>query len=323
PSFEPETFKRFAQCLVANPELLTELLETMDSNFAQPEFLGGIAKQADKGILPHLHLNLASKNRVICSNAARMCGVIRDRTSIRPLIKALDLDSALSKASIVWALGQLKAVEALPNLESLFFKLENDRVMRSHNAMEYSNVASSQQNQWEAAQYTDNLQQQYRRISGERTSVKPQHRSERLLTDEIVIKAIAAVAVEKAQPFFRKVSCGKSDYMVREIAIEALAQGGAVHRQANIQLLKNLTPVHTCLVHEAAVSRLILGDDTVKPFILEALEYGAEHMDIIRHFERVKDKSKLTFTFRKLALLEKNQFVHEYLKKIIRGITGE
>ena len=85
-----------------------------DSNYGQTRFAQEIFKFAGKKMLPTLHKALQSDDRVVRSNAARACGEMGDPSSIPRLIEALNLESGLSRASIVWALGELKAKDALP-----------------------------------------------------------------------------------------------------------------------------------------------------------------------------------------------------------------
>ena len=88
--------------------------------FAREVFLA-----AGPALLPQLHEALASQDRVVRSNAARACGAIGDKGSIPRLITALDLESGLSRESIVLALGESKAREALPRLYALFVDAKN------------------------------------------------------------------------------------------------------------------------------------------------------------------------------------------------------
>ena len=89
-----------------------------------------VFKSAGKDLLPVLHRSLASTNRVVRSNAARACGAIGDPSSIPRLVQALDMESGLARASIVWALGELKAREALPELFHLYTDTRNDEQNR-------------------------------------------------------------------------------------------------------------------------------------------------------------------------------------------------
>ena len=72
------------------------------------------------------------------SNAARALGAIRDRRSIEPLIEALDLESGLSRRSIVWALGELRAEAALPRLAKLYVDARNDERRGAHAGFRFS-----------------------------------------------------------------------------------------------------------------------------------------------------------------------------------------
>ena len=105
-----------------HPDAADILLTVQDTERWGPlrAFVQAIFQQAGKEMLPTLHRALASPDRVVRSNAARACGAIGDPSSIPYLIQALDMESGLARASIVWALGELKARESLPRLAELY-----------------------------------------------------------------------------------------------------------------------------------------------------------------------------------------------------------
>ena len=68
---------------------------------------------------------------------------------MEPLLRALDLESGLSRASIVWALGQLKAQEALPHLATLYVDARNDEKRQRGAGYRWSQMASQVDSQYE------------------------------------------------------------------------------------------------------------------------------------------------------------------------------
>lgn len=131
-----EILKAFGHRLRELPVLAKVLLRVRDRDahrwrpWRQLPFPEQVFRHAGRAMLPVLHRALASRDRVVRSNAARACGAIGDPSSIPCLIEALDLESGLSRASIVWALGELKAREALPHLVRLYIDAKNDEQRR-------------------------------------------------------------------------------------------------------------------------------------------------------------------------------------------------
>ena len=124
-------FPRLGESLRRHPEAAGVLLAAYDAhqpvrrNFA-PDFARDVFRFAGPTMLPLLYEALQSRDRVVRSNAARACGAIGDAAAIPHLIRALDLESGLSRASIVWALGELKAREALPRLTAMYVDVHRD-----------------------------------------------------------------------------------------------------------------------------------------------------------------------------------------------------
>lgn len=111
----------FGESLRKHPDAASVLLAVQDKerHGTWRPFVQSTFKHAGTEMLPILHEALASEERVVRSNAARACGAIGDASSVPYLLRALDMESGLTRASIVWALGELKAGEAVPRLISL------------------------------------------------------------------------------------------------------------------------------------------------------------------------------------------------------------
>ena len=110
--------------------LLLKAYDARDGGDSRRDFARHVFRFAGKDMLSVLHEALGRKDRIIRSNAARACGAIGDPTSIPLLIRALDMESGLARASIVRALGELKARDALPHLATLYVDARNDEKRR-------------------------------------------------------------------------------------------------------------------------------------------------------------------------------------------------
>ena len=111
-------YPALGEALRKHPDAAEVLLAVQDPERygALRNFVQGVFQHAGKELLPVLHESLGSQDRVVRSNAARACGAIGDASSIPHLIQSLDMESGLARASIIWALGELKAREAIPKL---------------------------------------------------------------------------------------------------------------------------------------------------------------------------------------------------------------
>ena len=99
-------FPQLGESLRRHPAAAVVLLAAYDDEpfgTARRDFARDVFQCAGRQMLPLLYEALQSKDRVVRSNAARACGAIGDAAAIAHLIRALDLESGLSRASIVWA----------------------------------------------------------------------------------------------------------------------------------------------------------------------------------------------------------------------------
>ncbi len=124
---EPSTYPAYAQVLASlgsalrkHPDAAEPLLHAYDSDpqrawDGQVQFAQAVFKSAGRDLLPVHRRALASQDRVVRWNAARACGNVADPSSIPPLLDALNLESGLARASIVWALGELRPARPSPS----------------------------------------------------------------------------------------------------------------------------------------------------------------------------------------------------------------
>ncbi len=241
--------------------------DTTATRFAQD-----VLKHAGPSILPRVHRSLQSPDRVIRSNAARACGAIGDRSSIAHLLAALDLESGLSRSSIVWALGQLKAVEALPRLAEMYSDVAADDPSGPGTGFLGANAASEYATGVEAIHSLAQLTDEWERIKYKSTPRPTSPRTdEPLLSRETIRDAVASIGAAQAQGFYRRLAGGR-DSDARAEAARHLAEGVAADRAANLPVLRALSVDADGHVAGAAiVSLLILGDDEVQGRILALL----------------------------------------------------
>src|SRR2546427_394741 len=104
----------------ATIDLLIRSPDPPDAHWSRATFAQAVLAGAGPPVAPQLYEALRSQDRVSRSNAARALALMGDRAAIPRLLAALDLESGLSRASIVWALGKLHATEAVSTLADLY-----------------------------------------------------------------------------------------------------------------------------------------------------------------------------------------------------------
>ena len=184
-----------------------------------------------------MEAGLKSPDRVVRSNAARAYGTLGDPTAIPKLMAALDLESGLSRASIVWALGELKAKEALPRLAQLYVDAANDDRRRQ-------GVLIAQQQAAIHAQYTqlsslDAVGADWDELKTAANPPASPLEGEILLTPAIILEAVRNIGPAASQAFYRGLAGAKDDNARREAA-KALAEGALADMKENIPILQNL-----------------------------------------------------------------------------------
>ena len=233
-----QTFVQLGKRVDQDPNSLDVLLNAGSTDYEldrkQIEFVMAVFHNANPEILTRLHRSLSSKDRRVRSNAALACGVLKDPSSIEPLIKALDLESLLSRKSIVWSLGELKAKQALPVLYDLYGQAKPIPVMAQAGDHPPKSVGFDDLP-------LDNL-------SGA-TDVKPRlvdfaGNSKRvysgsLLTPGDILNAVAKIGPKYSQPFYRSVAVSV-DVLGRGEAAERLAEAPVKERAESIVVLKKL-----------------------------------------------------------------------------------
>ena len=276
---ERAVFPQLGRSLLRHPDAVASLLKVRADEYRHDEpveFVRNVFGSAGKGLLPPLHAALHSEDRVIRSNAARGCGAIRDPSSIEPLINALDLESGLSRASIIWALGELKAKAALPAMARMYVDARNDEDRRGSSGsgagFRASQSGAVMAAQFESLKSLDAIGADWNELkpSDLAASVDPRHQED-LFEPSHVLEAVAKIGAAESQTFYRTLSA-ESDDEFRAFAAIQLAEAGPDDRELNIPILKSLLAGDSPNVRiAAAASLLILGQNEGRQPMLDAL----------------------------------------------------
>jgi HEAT repeat protein/predicted negative regulator of RcsB-dependent stress response len=341
-----KVFPQLGSALRGHPGAASLLLKAYDEKryeTGQRDFARDVFRFAGKPLLPVLHQALASPDRVVRSNAARACGAIGDTSSIPFLIKALDLESGLSRASVVWALGELKAAAALPQLVELYVEARNDESRRggsgfraaqsaavmntqytSINTQYLANNASAAQNsQIETLKNLDAVGNDWNELKASMVSgpIDPR-RNEELLAPKHILEAVRKIGPVVSQEFYRALA-GTGDTTAREEAAERLAEGGQDDIARNLPILRNLLADAAENVRmAAAVSLLIMGQKEAQPPILEWLDAAQawQRSAILDQLKRVDDAAQLAFAHPKIAAIAADTAESDDLRQLARAL---
>jgi HEAT repeat protein len=325
--YEPQVvlLKQFAASLNRHPEAAEVLLAAHDAPHVQEKvrFATAVFGYAGKTQLPQLHVALKSKDRVVRSNAARACGAIGDPSSIPLLLKALNMESGLARASIVIALGMLKAKEAMPRLTELYIDAQNDEKRRRGSGFMAQQIAVVHKAQYDSIRNLDALSGDWDEIkqSSLATPADPRE-GEELLSPDIILSAVAKIGPSAARDFYRMLAGGKDTDGRVQAAIH-LAGGEEADREANVAILKNLLsdddePVKIT----AAVSLLVCGEEVAKRPLLEWLESGSlwTKRRVVMELLRVKERQQLAFLNTALKALQSNEQQPEDVRKALQEL---
>ena len=301
-----KVFPALGASLRRHPEAAQLLLRAYDEepySNSRREFAQTVFHFSGAELLPVLHEALPSQNRIVRSNAARGCGAIGDRSSIPPLIQALDLESGLSRASIVWALGELKARESLPQLATLYADARNDEKRQRGAGFRMAQAAAQAESHFEALQDQRAISAEWDEMQRtSRRQPRDPRRNEPLLETRTILEAVAKIGPESSQEFYRALAA-ESDAEARMEAAARLAEGSPADRPRNLPVLRNLLADSVEQVRiSAAGSLLILGETDVRKPLLAWLGAPEPWLrnQILLQFERVPDGQLLAFARRSL-----------------------
>jgi len=302
--------------LLKHPEAADVLLSAYESERSERgpvSFARDVFKGAGKDILPVLHKALAGDDRVVCSNAARACGAIGDPSSIPHLIKALSIESGLSRASIVWALGELKAKEALPQLAKLYVDARNDEKRGRGAGFRQMQVQAQVSAQYDSIGDLDSISKDWDELSAsQQPELVDPRRNEELLSTKIVLEAVRKIGPGASQGFYRALAAEDDAEGRREAAIR-LAEGEQSDAEKNLPILRSLLGDNDITVRmRAAVSLLILGDEAARGPVLEWLDSPRawENVQILYQLRRVRTADAVSFAIERIKAIASDVSLH-------------
>ncbi len=323
-----KVYPALGDALREHPEMAHILLQAADDrpgDGSNKDFAMHVFRCAGKDMLGILHEALTSNDRVVRSNAARACGAIGDPSSVSALIKALDMESGLARASVVWALGELKAKEALPHLVRLYVDARNDERRRQGSGFRMAQSAAVIQAQYDSLSKLDAVETQWNELR--QAALPPPvdpRRNETLLSPQLILAAVAKIGSDEAQEFYRTLA-GEKDMEARREAAIHLAEGGTDSMEENAPILKNLLEDSDWAVRiHAAVSLLVLGETVAKDRILEELTSAPEGRKalILSDLGRVTDVSQLEFAHERIAAIAFDTLLSSRVRSLARSLLA-
>ncbi|MEA3208072.1 MAG: hypothetical protein QOE70_1129 [Chthoniobacter sp.] len=326
-SYDNETrvFPQLGASLRRHPEAAQLLLRAHDlarHDTAQRDFAQHVFRAAGKPLLPVLHKALGSDDRIVRSNAARACGALADPTSISPLLEGLKLESGLSRASIVWALGELKATQALPALARLYADARHDEQRGRGSGFRAAQATAVMQAQYESLRSVESIASDWDEL---KAALKPRaidpRRDEELLEPQHILEAVAKIGAAAAQDFYRALAAEKNADARREAAIH-LAEG---KRADNLPALRNLSADPDQAVRMgAAVSLWILGEENVQASLQEWLQSPQESIkrQVVDQLARVKTPARLAFAAKPLQAIAADPSLADTTREAARNLLS-
>lgn len=327
-------FARLGATVRTHPELTDVFLKAQNldqdigprANWGRTRFAQEVLSHAGEGLLITLHKKLQSENRIVRANAARACGAIGSTSSIHPLLAALDLESGLSRGAIVWAIGELKATEALPTLIKIYTDATNDAKRHSHTGYRFMQMSGHEQARFESMSNLASLKADFDELErSPQKQVYDPRKSEFLLTPGVVIEAVGKIG--NADAFYRSLAGEKDSGHRQEAAIQLVKNPGSQCDETNRILVALLADPRQEVRLTAAVSLIILGQDLGQKRVLAWLTFkdAQNHWQVIQELDRVKDGAKLTFIKSMLQQIQTNvkganTYTDERLAELINRI---
>lgn len=312
----PATFAALGAALYKHPDTVPALLATQDpERVGRLQFVQDVFKAAGQGMLPVLHEALTSNDRVVRSNAARACGALGDPSSISVLIKALDLESGLARASIVWALGELKAADALPALAKLYVDVSNDEKRRAGAGFRFAQSQAAMGAQYASLSNLEAIGSEWNEltVSSLQEPLDPREQENLLKTSDI-LAAVTKIGTSAGQEFYRTLAGGRDEEARRQAAV-VLAQGGPEDLPRNLPVLRSLAADPQPRVRIAAVVSLhLVGEPGQEPELRKLLSSPDSWVRAVTVGEllRVQDGKRLAFARDLIEAVGKDSALYSY-----------
>lgn len=315
-----KVFQNLAQSLRRHPkasDILLRVQYTTQHEWSQRAFLRNVFLHVGTDALPMLHRALQSDDRVVRSNAARACGAIKDASSIEPLLQAVNLESGLSRASIVWALGELKAKSALPLLASLYAEAQANE-QRAQTGGRYAQQAASVTAQYNRISNLESIAEDWDNLTAAVLAPMIEDSTqEELLMPRHILEAVGKVGPELSQEFYRALTSSK-DASARQTAATQLAAGPPADRDTNVAILKSLLTDNVARIRViAAVGLLQLNDNSGQSVILDSLnsKNSWQLRNTLSQLARITDPNQLSFCRGRIESIAKDATIREETRR--------
>lgn len=325
-----KTLPGIGAAIKAKPELANTLLGANDTRNAggttNRDFAREVFRFTGRGVLPILHEALQSEDRVIRANAALGCGAVGAPESTQQLLAALDLESGLSKGAIVWALGELKAAEAIDRLTELYLEARVAEKRRYAGGLQFQQAAAVNQQERRELASLENLRADWDELKAREENANapadPRH-DEPLLSPAMVLEALGKIGPERAQAFYRSVAADEQDPTGRIEAARNLIHAGEDEREASVASLRMLAADagNSALQAAAGVSLLLMGEEKEgEAAILTSLSGQWSGPVLNELWQRVEDRSVLEFAHELLEKIAKDPNAHQTQRERAEGL---
>ena len=241
------------------------------------------------------------------------------------LIRALGLESGLSRASIVWALGELKAREALPQLVGLYVDARNDEQRRRGAGFRSSQSQAEIGAQYDAITSLESISGDWDELA---LSLRPEpvspRQSEDLLKPTHILDAVRKIGATFSQEFYRALAA-EADTEARREAAVCLAEGSEQDLPMNLSVLANLlTDADVSVRMSAAVSLLIVGQEMPREPIIGWLDSPDEwnKSRILVELLRVKGAGRLDFARARIQAMAADPALSEGMNGLAQRVLS-
>ncbi|HEY3285044.1 MAG TPA: HEAT repeat domain-containing protein [Armatimonadota bacterium] len=312
--------------LRSHPEAADVLLAVKDGKYGQPgrvRLAAAIFGAAGPKMLPLLHQALESPERVIRSNAARACGAAGSPSSIAPLLRALEMESGLVRASVVSALGELQATRALPRLAKLYVEVRQDEKRRLGAGFRAAQAQSQMGAQYESLSSLAVLGGDWEDL---RSVLRPAAREElggQLLDAGVILEAVRKMGSTPTRGFYHALAADKEP----DSRLEAAQRlGEASPGDRGVQVLRNLMADPSEVVRMAAAASLLIANQPVdEREVLRWLRPDGKWMRkrALAELSRVKSADKLAFALPALEAAAKDAALSPECRRLALTAMGK
>lgn len=279
-----DVFAALGAALRAHPQAADTLLAAYDADSSRQavQFAARALAAAGEAIIPTLRQALTSEDRIVRSNAARAAGYLGNAALGPDLIAALGLESGLSRASIVWALGELRAAAAVPALTRLYQEAMADEQRQAGSGFRHMQGLAVAQNQFAQIARMDDLAADLDELT--RAALDPPvdpRRNEDLLKPRHILDAMAKIGPAQTQEFYRTIAAGADTESRIQAAIH-LTAGAPAEYDKNRSILRPLLgdPVRQVQIAAAASLILLGGDSAAAEAILKEALNAANSWEV-------------------------------------------